>query len=286
MAPRPRRSLGCALTEPRVAVVISGAYITDAMSYLWDGLAKLAPGSQCGGVYANKPGYHNTRAQNAPGNYSVVDAEDRAGPPDKAAAIDWTFPEAQSGDYSRISVYTQRLLTSARDPADPRLDGWREFYGNADWDTYVEGYDCRYNVDASSDSSHLWHLHLSEDRDKVDSFENKDNLLSVLRGESVQEWDMTAKDVWDYDIDPSGAKYSAGGAQKVTLDRTGYLANEFAPAVTAQLADLADQLEILQTQRTAPDPAGLRRALGLLTVLIMLAAIVAAIGLGMILAQS
>jgi len=109
----------------------------------------------------------------------------------------------------------------------------------------------------------------------------KPDIVARAKGE-----DVSAKDVWEYDIDPSGARYSAGGAQKVTLDRTGYLANGFAPAVTAQLADIADQLEDLQhTQRSTVEPAGLRRALGLLTILIMLAAIVAAIGLGMILAQ-
>ncbi|MFI7075648.1 hypothetical protein ACIBM6_35805, partial [Micromonospora sediminicola] len=173
-------------------------------------LLSLEPGTRDGGIYANKPGYHNTRAANASSDYSVRDGEDQGGPSDKAAAYDWTFPEAQSAaalsaegapdlllpsavqaaaaDYSRIARYSSRLLASAQDPADPRLEGWREFYGQADSDSAVEGWDFRYDRAASSDSSHLWHIHLSEDRDKVTSLDNKEALLSVLRGETVEQW--------------------------------------------------------------------------------------------------
>lgn len=167
------------------------ALITDAMWWLWEQLHALEPTSQLGGIYANKSGYHNTRAANDAnwsGNYSARDAEDRGGPADKAAALDWTFPEAQHGDCARIMRYTQRLMASALDKGDPRLDGWREFYGNTNGDGYVDGYDTRYLRPASSDSSHLWHIHLSEDRDKVGSLFNKRAMLSVLKGETVAAW--------------------------------------------------------------------------------------------------
>jgi hypothetical protein len=163
------------------------ARITDALWYLWERLHDLEPDTQLGGIYANKPGYHNTRAANSKSNYSVVDAEDKGGPSDKAAAIDWTFPEAHSASYDRIDRYSSRLLASGQDPGDHRLDGWREFYGQCDADTHVEGYDFRYSRTGTSDPSHLWHIHLSCDRDKVTSFENMDKLLSVLRGEPVSE---------------------------------------------------------------------------------------------------
>lgn len=157
-------------------------HVTDAFDYLREQLLKLEPGTQWSGTYADKPGYHNTRSGNSSNNYSVTDAEDRGGPDDKAAAIDWTFPEAHGGDYSRIKVYSRRLLDAGR-ARDPRLEGWREFYGNADDDTHVEGYDFRYHETASSDSSHLWHIHLSCDRDRVTDKANMDALLGVLRGE-------------------------------------------------------------------------------------------------------
>ena len=176
-----KRSPGC---TPNAPTPYGSSYITDAYYYLIDQLLALEPGSQNGGVYANKPGYHNSRSQNSSTNYSVVDRPpDDGGPSTVASAIDWTFPEAQRGDYSRISIYTSRLLASAKDPNDPRLNGWREFYGQSDWDSNVEGWDCRYGYSVTSDSSHLWHIHLSESRDKTQSHDNKNQLLSVLRGE-------------------------------------------------------------------------------------------------------
>lgn len=253
---RPRRQPGCPSGMP-LAVSPHGAnpnpgYITDEMWWLWQQLSLLEPGSQLGGVYANKPGYHNTRNQNSPYDYSVTDRPpDGGGPADKAAAIDWTFPEAQLGDYASIDRYTSRLLASAQDPTDPRLDGWREFYGQADADSYVEGWDIRYGVAATSDSSHLWHIHLSENRDQTTSLANKQALLSVLSGQSLTDWkegDVTAKDVWDFDIDPASSKYTAGGAQKVTMDRTGYLANEFAPAVLAAITDQQSMLDSVHSR--------------------------------------
>ena len=165
------------------------AYITDEMWWLWQQLQALEPSSQLGGIYANKPGYHNARENLPAWDYSVIDnPPDWAGPGDKAAAIDWTFPNAQSGNYSTIAKYTQRLLASAQNPTDPRLDGWREFYGNADDDTYVEGWDIRYGCSATSDDSHLWHIHVSENRDQTTSLANKQALLSVLRGEPLVVW--------------------------------------------------------------------------------------------------
>ena len=163
--------------------------ITDAMWWLWQQLSALEPTTELGGIYANKPGYHNARNNLPAWDYSVMDnPPDWGGPGEAAAAIDWTFPDAQGGDYRRIATYTKRLFASAQDPADPRLDGWREFYGQADDDTYVEGWDIRYGCAATSDSSHLWHIHISEDRDQTESFDNKKSLLSVLRGETVAQW--------------------------------------------------------------------------------------------------
>ncbi|MET8086709.1 hypothetical protein [Micromonospora sp. NPDC005237] len=188
------------------------ARITSASWWLMEELLKLQPGSQNGGIYADKPGYHNTRAANSSDNYSVRDAEDKGGPSDKAAAYDWTFPEAQSlalsslqvdpsadkklpagitaaaSNYSNIARFSNRLLASGQNANDPRLNGWKEFFGQTDNDTTVEGWDFRYHRAASSDSSHLWHIHLSEDRDKVESYDNKQALLSVLRGETVDQW--------------------------------------------------------------------------------------------------
>ena len=167
------------------------ARVTEAGWWLMEQLLALEPGSKNGGIYADKSGYHNTRAANQakwPGNYSIRDAPDQGGPADKAAAYDWTFPSAQGGNYGRIAVYCTRLMAASKDRNDPRMNGWREWFGQADNDSQVEGWDRRYNKSASSDDSHLWHIHLSENREKVEDFDNKRALLSVLRGETASQW--------------------------------------------------------------------------------------------------
>ncbi|GHH40514.1 hypothetical protein GCM10017774_34020 [Lentzea cavernae] len=159
-------------------------------TWLMQQLLVLQPGTTDGGIYDNKPGYHNTRAGNRSDDYSVTDPQDQGGPSNLAAAYDWTFPDAQRGSYGTIAVYSNRLLAAGR-ANDPRLEGWREFFGQTDNDTAVEGWDFRKKVAASSDSSHLWHIHLSENRDRVTSHDNKVALLSVLKGETVNQWRST-----------------------------------------------------------------------------------------------
>lgn len=171
-------------------VVLSSNYYTEQSRWFMEQLLLLEPASQNGGIFANKPGYHNTitnNQKNWPGNYSIIDAVDKTGL-DKAAAYDWTFTSAQKADYERIAYYTNLLLKSAKDQDDPRLNGWREFYGQADKDTAIEGWDTRYGVPATSDLSHLWHIHMSEQRNLVDSLDNKIAMLSVLKGETVAQW--------------------------------------------------------------------------------------------------
>ena len=164
--------------------------------WLMEQLLELQSGTVNGGLYVDKPGYHNTRAGNSPDNYSVRDAEDRDGPSDKMAAYDWTFTDARNGSYGTINRYSQRLLAAGR-ANDPRVAGWKEFFGQSDGDNEVEAWDFRRGTTTStSDLSHLWHIHLSEDRDKVTSMANKVAMLSVLKGETVAQWRGT---VGDYD---------------------------------------------------------------------------------------
>lgn len=164
--------------------------VTDAQWWLWERLHELEQSTELGGFYAFKSGYHSTRRDNQANwsdDYSIQDATDKAGPADKAAAIDWTFPEAQRGDYRRISKYTRRLVVSADDANDPRLNNWREFYGTTDGQN-VTGRDTRYGSVVSSDDSHLWHIHGSESREYVGDLDNKKAFLSVLKGETVEQW--------------------------------------------------------------------------------------------------
>jgi hypothetical protein len=164
------------------------ASITSELWNFWEAFAALEPTVQLGGIYAAKPGYHNTRAGNASTDYSVRDPQDQLGPPDKAAAIDLTFPNAQAGDYTTIARYSRRLLDSGRDPDDDRGNFIREFFGNADDDAEVEGWDFRYIQPATSDTTHLWHIHISISREHVANPAAYRALLSILRGQTVAQW--------------------------------------------------------------------------------------------------
>lgn len=162
--------------------------VTDLMWQFWLDFKALEPTVELGGIYAAKPGYHNKRKNLPPGDYSVQLALDKQGPDDKAAAIDLTFPDAQSSRYATIDKYASRLLASGVDPDDPRGNYLREFYGQTDGDTQVEGWDFQRLVNVTSDSSHLWHIHLSFLRAHIGNAEAYRAILSILRGETYREF--------------------------------------------------------------------------------------------------
>lgn len=163
-------------------------YVTDVFYQFYLDFKAFEPAIVLGGFYADKPGYHNIPKNLSKGDYSLQLAADRAGPPDKCAAVDFTFPAAQTGSYDLIAKYASRLLNSGLDPNDPRGNGLREFYGQADGDRDVEGWDFQKLVRVTSDSSHLWHIHISVLRNMVNSKECMRDVLSILKGETVAQW--------------------------------------------------------------------------------------------------
>jgi len=164
------------------------ASISAPMWRFWCEFKAFEPNVLLGGIYANKPGYHNKRNALPAGDYSVRYKLDKAGPADKAAAIDLTFPTAQRGSYTLIARYAARLLNSGRDMKDERGNYLREFYGQSDGDTQVEGWDFQALINVSSDSSHLWHIHLSFMRAYLNDWKAFDAVLSILKGETVAAW--------------------------------------------------------------------------------------------------
>lgn len=188
------------LTKPDFALGVPNPnriLITDAEWWLWLRLHELEPKSELGGIYAPKKGFHNLGAANHDEgqgqrgtDYSIRDAINRHGAGmTHASALDWTFPDAQRGDYRTIDRYSGRLIRSALDQHDPRLDMVLfEFYGQTDTDPYVEGYNEYSEEPVTSDSSHLWHLHMSFLRSACDDYWGMWALLTVLMGWTVAEW--------------------------------------------------------------------------------------------------
>lgn len=179
-----------------MGLAVAGPHITPASAWFMNELTKMEPGTEYSGIYANKPGYHNTRSGNieldqhdntSEPDYSIRAPLDRVGPADKAAAYDWTFPSAQAGNYSRMAWYghSLKLAFNAR---DPRLYGWREALGQTDIDKAPEGLDFQGWYLREPDSTHSWHWHFSEVRGFVESMGNKYAMVSVLQREPLEAY--------------------------------------------------------------------------------------------------
>jgi hypothetical protein len=173
--------------------------MTDALWWLVCMRLELEPKSRNGGTYTDKPGSHNIGGAlpdhgqgSARTDHSIRDAFNRTGPwwRTKTAAHDWTFVDAQAGDFTTITLYTRRLITAMRDPDDPRPDD-TYFYtlGQADNDRVIEGYNERDDdAEASSDDTHLWHRHDSFRRNIIGSFWHMWKALTIDMGWTVAEW--------------------------------------------------------------------------------------------------
>lgn len=154
---------------------------------LWTEARAAIPGVKLGGIYAAKPGYHSSREENLarwPGNYSIRLALDKQGPADKAAAIDLTLSDAEMRKRTRY-------LADAAARNDPRLAAVREFYGTLDSRTvYGRIKDSRTGPwrASAADRSHLWHIHISIFRAYVDRWDELSPVLSVLAGETLEQW--------------------------------------------------------------------------------------------------
>lgn len=171
--------------------------ISDALWSFWLGFGALEPAVKFGGIWAEKPGYHSYRSRLPGTDYSSGRdvAADKLGPSDKASAIDLTMST------EAMIRYTRRLDVAAR-ARDPRLytahgPVLREFIGTKDGKVvycYVLvggkplGVGADAGPDSGRDSSHLWHLHLSIIRAFCADATALTGVLSVLKGETLQQY--------------------------------------------------------------------------------------------------
>lgn len=163
-------------------------YITDQMWNLWLGCEKVIPGVRLGGIYAHKPGYHSTVNDNKiswPNDYSIRLPLDLTQPDNKARAIDLTMDDGQ------MRKCTELLRASAFDAVDDRLSCVREFYGTLDgFIVYGLIKDDENGPwrGATSDSSHLWHIHISIFTAFCSIWSMLAPVASVLSGQSYAQW--------------------------------------------------------------------------------------------------
>lgn len=167
-----------------------------ALNSIYDLIDPYFKTSKRGGIVnANSPGYHTSREdlirQGRGDNYSIQCPADRRGSAKHAAGIDITF-----GDVDELITMHKRLRKActpdSKDNYDPRIECVREIIGTVDGRN-VSGYNrvatgtgsrSRVGWDSSgySDSSHLWHEHVSVLRDRVDNANDMRGLAEVMCG--------------------------------------------------------------------------------------------------------
>lgn len=148
-------------------------------------------------------GYHRSRAwilnsrfSAYRGNdYSVQLALDKGGDPNWLSAMDATPYKVET-----LIAMCKRLDAAMRADTLPQV---REWYGNVNGDKVVDGWDDVAHRAASSDSSHLWHLHISFYRSRAN--DDHSNLLRVLTGRGG-DTDMKFFSITDH-----GPRFQAAG---------------------------------------------------------------------------
>ena len=95
------------------------------------------------------------------------------------------------GSAEQMIAQSKRLMAAVK---SGQLEEVRELYGNVDGDQVVDGWDNLHNRAATSDSSHLWHWHLTLDRRHCADRALMERILAVALGEDD---DVSATDVWD-----------------------------------------------------------------------------------------
>lgn len=94
------------------------------------------------------------------------------------------------GSAEEMVAQCRRILAAMK---AGRLDEVREFYGNVDGDQVVDGWDNVRDRAASSDSSHLWHWHLTIDRRHCRNQQLMQRILATALGDTVED-DMPLTD--------------------------------------------------------------------------------------------
>lgn len=180
-------------------------HVTRAQRWLTDQLIDLERRTLISGWYAHKPGYHDTVAHNdarsgVGKDYSARDPQDRRGPRNRTRAWDWTFRDAQVGNFTSFERYGDRFMAAYR-AKDPRLSGWREYLGRVSTPVIINeestkrvGIDFRHRYLRIPDSTHDWHVHASESTEYVESFENKWAFLTIAAGWTLAEWRQSTEE--------------------------------------------------------------------------------------------
>lgn len=165
-----------------------------ALSKVYGWIGPYLSSDKNGGIVnPNSPGYHTSREdlirQGRSGDYSIQAPADKRGDAQYAAGIDITLSDAE------MKIVTGRLrkaCTPVNGVYDARIECIREFIGTTDgknvqgYNRYAHGTGSRgtvgWKTSGFSDKSHLWHVHISVFRDRVNNENDMRGLAEVIAG--------------------------------------------------------------------------------------------------------
>lgn len=117
-------------------------------------------------------------------NYTVTDHESNQ----HGGNANWVCAIDVSLDSARLIAACYRLDKAVRAGTLEKVSEW---YGNKDGDRRVDGYNNILNKVATSDDSHLWHLHITFLRGHAN--DNHADVFAVLTGQGWQEPETPTK---------------------------------------------------------------------------------------------
>lgn len=166
-----------------------------ALSRVYDHIGPYLSSDRKGGIAnAGSPGYHTSREdllkQKRSADYSIQAPADKRGNAKNAAGIDITLSDAEM---KTVSTRLREACTpDSGGEYDPRIECIREFIGTVDgrnvsgYNRYASGSGSRSSTGWKSsgygDSSHLWHVHVSVFRDRVEDENEMLGLSEVIAG--------------------------------------------------------------------------------------------------------
>lgn len=130
-------------------------------------------------------GYHISRQDQGSGNYSVKRPDDKLGPSDRAAAIDMTMSTA---DIIKCHKRLREIFKNrSKDTRMKYINGWNGWDGQGSAGRYdvVTG-----NIGTAT-ADHKWHIHLEIRRRYVNDRKAMEAILSMLQGESFEDYTGT-----------------------------------------------------------------------------------------------
>jgi hypothetical protein len=161
-----------------------------ALVAFYNALHHRHPGLQFGGIYGDKPLYHNCRHNlliENPGDPTIQAPDDRLGNPYYGSAIDLTW----WNNLSLQRYYTRKLMDLTR-RHDPRMFPLSQFAGSLDTTNGNDGHVTAMDVRSATfetgwDTSHLWHIHMSWYRRWNNAHNAVNGVLDAMLGKDVND---------------------------------------------------------------------------------------------------